>query len=88
MIRKYHNHKPQTTLWHREESHSTITRDQEDKLSKATSSFFPIKMIALLERSQSNIQQKHRPITDSHNGSNNKQKVNNNRTTALEQTAA
>ena len=27
-------------------------------------------------------------ITDSHNGSNNKQKVNNNRTTALERTAA
>ena len=31
---------------------------------------------------------KHRTITDSHNGSNNKQKVNNNRTTALERTAA
>ena len=31
---------------------------------------------------------KHRTITDSHNGSNNKQKVNNNRTTALEWTAA
>ena len=30
---------------------------------------------------------KHRTITDSHNGSNNKQKVNNNRTTALERTA-
>ena len=31
---------------------------------------------------------KHRTITDSQNGSNNKQKVNNNRTTALEWTAA
>ena len=31
---------------------------------------------------------KHRTITDSHNGSNNKQKVHNNRTTALERTAA
>ena len=31
---------------------------------------------------------KHRTLTDSHNGSNNKQKVNNNRTTALERTAA
>ena len=30
----------------------------------------------------------HRTITDSHNGNNNKQKVNNNRTTALELTAA
>ena len=30
-------------------SHSTITRHQEDKLSKASSSLFPIKMIAILE---------------------------------------
>ena len=30
-------------------SHTTITRHQEDKLSKATSSLFPIKMIAKLE---------------------------------------
>ena len=29
---------------------STITRHQEDKLSTATSSLFPIKMIAILER--------------------------------------
>ena len=28
---------------------STITRHKEDKLSKATSSLFPIKMIAILE---------------------------------------
>ena len=38
-------------------SQSTITRHQEDKLSKATSSLFPIKMIAILERTQSNVQQ-------------------------------
>ena len=50
MIRKYHNHKPQTKPWHCEkEPHNTITRHQEDKLSKATSSLFPIKMIAKLE---------------------------------------
>ena len=30
-------------------SHTTITRHQEDKLSKVTSSLFPIKMIAKLE---------------------------------------
>ena len=30
-------------------SRSTITRHQEDKLSKATSSLFHIKMIAILE---------------------------------------
>ena len=34
-----------------------ITRHQEDKLSKATSSLFPIKMIAILEWIQSNVQQ-------------------------------
>ena len=38
-------------------SSSTITRHQEDKLSKATSSLFPIKMIAILEWTQSNVQQ-------------------------------
>ena len=47
MISKYHNHKPQTT----------ITRHQEDKLSKATSYHFPIKMIAILECAQSKAQQ-------------------------------
>ena len=40
MIRKYHNHKPQTTPWHREEEplnhHETPGR--QIKLSKATSS--------------------------------------------------
>ena len=45
MIRKYHNHEPQTTPWHREEE----PLNEEDKLSKATSSLFPIKMIAILE---------------------------------------
>ena len=38
-------------------SRSTITRHQEDKLSKATSSLFPIKMIAILEWTYSNVQQ-------------------------------
>ena len=56
MIRKYHNHKPQTTLCAKK-SPSTIRGHQEDKSSKATSSLFPIKMIAILERTQSNVQQ-------------------------------
>ena len=33
----------------REKSHTTITRHQEEKLSIATSSLFPIKKIAILE---------------------------------------
>ena len=38
-------------------SHSTITRHQEDKLSKTTSSLFPSKMIAIIEWTLSNVQQ-------------------------------
>ena len=56
MIRKYHNHKPQTTPRHREEEPlNHPTRHQEDKLSKATSSLFPIKMTAILELTLSNV---------------------------------
>ena len=58
MNRKYHNHKSQTTLLNREEEplnhHETPGRQikQSDQLS-----LFPIKMIAILERTQSNVQQ-------------------------------
>ena len=38
-------------------SRSTITRHQEDKLNKATSALFPIKMIAIPEWTYSNVQQ-------------------------------
>ena len=38
-------------------SHTTITRHQEDKLSKVTSSLLPINMIAKLEWTESNVQQ-------------------------------
>ena len=38
-------------------SNTTIMRHHEDKLSKATSSLFPIKMMAKLEWTQSNAQQ-------------------------------
>ena len=56
MIRKYQNHKLQTNPWNREEV-PHITRHQEDKLCEATSSLFPIKMIAKLEWTLSNVQQ-------------------------------
>ena len=38
-------------------SHTTITRHQEDTESQATSSIFPIEMIAKLEWTQSNAKQ-------------------------------
>ena len=46
--------------------------NQEDKLSKTTSSLFPIKMIAILDGHKVTYK-KHRTVTDSHYGSNNKQ---------------
>ena len=87
MIRKYHNHKPQTTPWHREEEplnhHETPGRQikQSNQLSLPHQDDCNTKMD--IKRRTT----KHRTITDSHNESNNKQKVNNNRTTALERTA-
>ena len=44
-------------------------------------------MISKLEWTKSNVQQI-RTITESHNGSKNQQRINTNRTTALERTAA
>ena len=44
MTRKYHNHKLQTNPRHREEepqNNNNHKGNQEDKQSKATSSFFP-----------------------------------------------
>ena len=59
------------------------TRHQEDKQSKATSSLFPIKMIAKLDRTHSNEQKKHGTNIEPHNGSNIQQRINNNRATAF-----
>ena len=43
MIRKYHNHKPQTTLWHLDlrKSRSTIKRHQEDKFKQSNQLSLP-----------------------------------------------
>ena len=57
MFRKYHNHKPQTTQLHSEEEllnhHETPGRQikQSNQLS-----LFPIKMIAILKWTYSNVQ--------------------------------
>ena len=57
MIKKYQNHKLQTNLRHREEEPHNNHETQKDKQSKATSSRFPIEMIAKLEWTQRNAQQ-------------------------------
>ena len=89
MIRKYHNHTSQTTLWHRKEEplnhHETPGRQikQSNQLSLPHQDGYNIRTDRIKQSTT-----KHRTITDSQNGNNNKQKFNNNRTTALERTAA
>ena len=57
MIKKYHNHKLQTNTWHHEEEPHTNHETPGRQKSKATSSLFPIKLIAKLEWTQCNAQQ-------------------------------
>ena len=85
LIRKYHNHKPQATQRHREEkplNHHETTGSQIKQTSQLS---FPHQddCNTRMDNAQQN-----RAVTDSHNGSNNKHKVNNSRSTALERTAA
>ena len=88
MIRKYHNHKLQTNPCHREEephnNHETpgIQTKQSNQLSLPHQDDCKNRMVIKLRTT------KHTTITDSDNGSNNKQQVNNNRTTDLEWTGA
>ena len=91
MIRKYHNHTPQTNPRHREEeseniySNKTSIRQWKQSNQLSLSLF---KMITKLEWSQSIAQQnkdKHRTPTT--NGKHTKQQIKNNRT-ALERKAA
>ena len=76
MIRKYHNHKLQTTLMHREEEllnhHETPGRQikQSNQLS------LPHQDDCNTRTDTKQRTTKHRTITDSHNRSNNKQKAN------------
>ena len=88
MIREYHNHKLQTTLWHREEEPLNHHETPGSQIKQSN-------QLSLLHQDDCNTRTdtkqrttKHRTITDSHNGNNNKQKFNNNRTTALDRTAA
>ena len=89
-MRKYQNHTLETNPWHHEDtqdnnSHKTSGKQKQ---SKATSSLFPIKMIAKLERTQSiAYQNKEQTQTPHTMRATIKQWVNNNRNTTLAQTA-
>ena len=89
MIRKYLNQKPQTTPWHREEEplNHQETPGRQTKQSNHPSAP-PHQDDCNTRTDTKQHKTKHKKITDSHNGSYNKQKVNNNRITALERTAA
>ena len=87
MIRKYHNHKLQANPWHREEPHNTHETPRR-QIKQSNQLSFPHQDDCKTRMDIKQRTAKHRTITDSHNRSNNKQQVNNNRTTALERTAA
>ena len=86
MIRKYPNHKLQTNPWHRkEEPHNNHeTPGRQTKQSNQLS--LPHQDDCKTRRDVKKRTTNHRQITEFHNGSNNKQQVNNNRNTTLERT--
>ena len=73
-IPQAHTAEQLTAAWGR------ATRHQEDKQSKTTSSLFPVKMIAKLERTHSNVQQNMEQTQNPTMGAT----INNNRAAALE----
>ena len=87
MIRRYHNHKPQITLWYREEEPLNHHETPGRQIKESNQLSLP-HQDDCNTRTDTKQRTKHRTITDSHNGSNNKQQINNNRTIALERTAA
>ena len=88
MIRKYHNHKPQTTLWHREEEPLNHHETPGRQIKQSNQLSLPHQDDCNTRTDTKQRTTKQITITDSHNWSNNEQKVNNNRTTAPERTAA
>ena len=81
---KYHKIKLQTNSWHRDEepynNHETPGRQtkQSNQPSLPHQHYCKTRMDTKYRTT------KHRTITESHNGRNNQQRINNNRTTALD----
>ena len=88
MIRKYYNHKPQTTQWHREEQPLNHHETPGKQIKQSNQLFLPHLDDCITRMDIKQRTTKHRTTANSHHGSNNKQNVNNNRTTALERTSA
>ena len=79
MIRKYHNHKSQTTPWHHEEEPLNHYETPGRQIKQSNQLSLPHQDNCNTRMDIKYRTTKHKTITDSNNGSNNKQKVNNNR---------
>ena len=88
MIRKFHNHKLQTNPWHREEEPNNNHETPGRQTKQINQLSLPHQDDCKTRRDIKKCTAKHRTITESGNRSNNKHQVNNNKTTALERTAA
>ena len=73
MIRKYHNHKLQTTLWHREEEPLNHHETPGRQIKQSNQLSLPHQDDCNTRRDIKQRTTIHSTITDSHNGSNNKQ---------------
>ena len=74
MIRKYHNHKLQTTPWHREEEPLNHHKTPGRQIKQSNQLSLPHQNDCNARTDIKYHTTKHRTITDSHNGSYNKQK--------------
>ena len=86
MIRKYHNHKLHTNPWHREEEPHN-NPDTPGRQTKQSNQLSLPQRDDCKTRIDTYRTTKHGAVTESHNGSKIQQRINNNRTTALERTA-
>ena len=83
MIRKYNNRKRQTTPWHCKEEPPNHHETPGRQIKQSNQPSLPHQHDCNTRMDVKQRTTKHRTITDSNNGSNNKQKVNNNRTTVF-----
>ena len=77
MVGKYHNHKVQATPWYPEEEANTITSNRDKNRSNQLS--LPHRDNCKARMDTKKRTTKHRTVTESHNGSNIQQRINNDR---------
>ena len=75
MIRKYHNHKPQTTLWYPEEESLNHHKTPGRQIKQSCQLSLPHQDDCNTRTDTKQRTTNHRTITDSNNGSNNKQNM-------------